>query len=170
MLKNFFVLLILHDPLINKLLLEFRDHIIEDLELEKLNGVLDKEQFESQCYIENFEKDLINQLRKFREVVLTMGNAKNSQGGCKQALKQRWVEWYRHLYHMDFFQLHTEGRTELRLQQLVCEEMEGVSDDSDEDRDTKFNIFDQTDMIEEEDGEYDEEIAGEGECEGGGNG
>ena len=39
----------------------------------------------------------------------------------------------------------------LRLPQLLCDQLEWLSDDSDEGRDTKYNILDETDMIEEED-------------------
>ena len=48
----------------------------------------------------------------------------------------------------------------MKLQELLCDQLENLSEDSDEERDTKFNIFDQTDLIEEEDegAEYDEEI------------
>ena len=34
---------------------------------------------------------------------------------------------------------------------LVCDKMECMSEDSDEERDSKYNILDETDMIEEED-------------------
>lgn len=39
----------------------------------------------------------------------------------------------------------------MRLTQLVCDQLEWLSDDSDDGRDSKYNILDETDMIEEED-------------------
>jgi hypothetical protein len=43
--KQFFVLFILHDPLINKLILQFKDQIIDDLEPAFINGELAKDEF-----------------------------------------------------------------------------------------------------------------------------
>ena len=47
----------------------------------------------------------------------------------------------------------------LKLSLLICDQIDNVSDDSDEDRDSKYNILDDTDMIEEEEecNEEDEE-------------
>ena len=60
LMKNFFVLFILQDPLINKLILQFKDQIVEDLKTPFMNGELDKDEYQSQCYIESFEEDLVN--------------------------------------------------------------------------------------------------------------
>ena len=57
---------ILQDPIINKIVLQFKDQIVEDLEPAFMNGELDKDEYHSQCFIESFEEDMVNSLRKFR--------------------------------------------------------------------------------------------------------
>ena len=44
-----------------------------------------------------------------------------------------------------------KATNKLRLSQLICDQLEWLSDDSDDGRDNKYNILDETDMIEEED-------------------
>eukprot|EP00347_Sterkiella_histriomuscorum_P020273 403338433 len=160
-LKNFFVLYILQDPLINKLILQFKDQIVEDLKTPFLNGELDKDEYQSQSVVKN---------SGVGSGAGSGGQFKNNMSGCLQIMRQRWVEWYRYMYHVDLFRLHEVQESQvkqvpmdpkgnisfnptnkLRLTQLVCDQLEWLSDDSDEGRDSKYNILDETDMIEEED-------------------
>lgn len=46
-----------------------------------MNGELDKDEYQSQCYIESFEEDLVNQLRKFRQQVKCVGSGTGGGGG-----------------------------------------------------------------------------------------
>ena len=85
-------------------------------------------------------------------------------------MRQRWVEWYRHLYNLELFKLHEiesnnnnstsipracsnpnlSTGTKLRLSQMLCDQLEDLSEDSDSERDTKYNFLDEADVIEEE--------------------
>ena len=52
----------------------------------------------------------------------------------------------------------------MQISELVFDNLDNVSQDSDEKRDTMYNILDENDMIEEEDegAEYDDEDGGPG--------
>jgi hypothetical protein len=77
-------------------------------------------------------------------------------------VRQRWVDWYRHLTNLDVMQVHDIDRINkerLKISQLIINETkqedqmdEYLSDDSDDNRDTKYNILDvDENEIEEED-------------------
>lgn len=82
-------------------------------------------------------------------------------------MKQRWVEWYRYLHTLDFFKLHDPTQVGQEtgnlfashippanvLKNIFCDKLDYLSEDSDADRDHKYNILDESDVIEEEDEE-----------------
>ena len=136
--------------------------MVEDLEPQA--GELDKEEYHSQCFIDNLESDVLQQLRKFRlsqvpGTPAALGGASSSSGnapggvtsGCLQTVRQRWVEWYRHMHNLDLFKLNdieTMQNEKLRMSQMLSSNSAqdpDLSEESDEEADTKYNLLDYED-------------------------
>jgi hypothetical protein len=98
--------------------------------LEPSPGELDKDDYQSQCFIENFEEYLLEQLRKFR--LNTIPGAPSTHGisslggsGCLNTVRQRWVDWYKHLSNLDVLQIHDIDKYKmdrLKISQLIINE------------------------------------------------
>lgn len=98
--------------------------------MEPSPGELDKDDYQSQCFIENFEEYLLEQLRKFR--LNTIPGAPSTHGisslggsGCLNTVRQRWVDWYRHLSNLDVLQIHDIDKYKmdrLKISQLIINE------------------------------------------------
>jgi len=142
-LKNFFVLFVLYDPFIYKFVNSYKDQIFEDIQSVLVNGgELNDEDCEQQCFQENLQNDILDDMAAFR---------------AGQKLQRRWVQWYKYLYDIGFFKVASDPLAQaknLKPATLVCC-LEGYNtEDSDEDR-QKYQIFEDEDIIEEGDEEDD---------------
>mmetsp|Transcript_17441 Transcript_17441/g.16641 ORF Transcript_17441/g.16641 Transcript_17441/m.16641 type:complete len:163 (+) Transcript_17441:1064-1552(+) len=112
-----------------------------------MSGAMDNEEALLQVLRERFEECIIGEIRVFR-----LGS---KQKGSRKVLI--WADFYQYLKMIDLFEvnpLQLEGHLQMKEENILCEYLEGLSEDSDDDRDSKYNILDDSDeAIDEEENE-----------------
>lgn len=102
--KSLLCLFLLHDPIINKVIINFSDKVIKWLDKNEQDGQMSEAAINLQCEVEDI-RGFVDEIQSFSTKKCNNVN-ESVHNLCKNQLALRWVDCYHHLFDLNMFRIH----------------------------------------------------------------